>query len=148
MSESRPMYEEAFTSTLTACDNRLMTNTAQPDDALLDIKHVAALLNISPRTLWRLMRQGKISHVKIGDLTKFRRSAVDEFIEANTIKTSTDLLDAEEAARYLGTSARHIRELWARRELTAVKVGRLNRFDPADLAAYVTKQRVEVREGP
>lgn len=53
------------------------------------------------------------------------------------------LLDLEEAAAYLGTSTRHIRQLWAERRLTAVKVGRLVRFDPRDLDSYIETHRIE-----
>lgn len=53
------------------------------------------------------------------------------------------LRDAAYAAAKLGVSERMIRELWARRELGAVKVGRHVRFRDADLATYVERHRVE-----
>jgi excisionase family DNA binding protein len=53
------------------------------------------------------------------------------------------LLDYEAAASYLGTTSRHVRKLWASRELSGIKVGRLVRFDRRDLDAYVERQRVE-----
>lgn len=37
------------------------------------------------------------------------------------------LLDYEAAALYLCTTTRHVRELWARRQLAAIKVGRVKR---------------------
>ena len=52
------------------------------------------------------------------------------------------LLDYEAAASYLCTTARHVRELWARRELAAVKVGRSVRLTRADLDAFVEANRV------
>jgi excisionase family DNA binding protein len=52
------------------------------------------------------------------------------------------LLDYEAAARYLCTTTRHVRELCARRELAAVKVGRLVGFTRADLDAFVAANRV------
>ena len=52
------------------------------------------------------------------------------------------LLDYEAAARYLCTTTRHVRELWARRHLSAVKVGRSVRFTKADLDAFITANRV------
>jgi excisionase family DNA binding protein len=51
------------------------------------------------------------------------------------------LLDYEGAAAYLATTTRHVRELWQRREIAAVKVGRLVRFTQEDLDAYVRLQR-------
>lgn len=56
--------------------------------------------------------------------------------------TGDGLLDYEAAARYLCTTARHVRELWARRELAAIKVGRSVRFAKADLDAFIAANRV------
>ena len=51
------------------------------------------------------------------------------------------LLDYEAAAHYLCTSPRHVRELWAKRHLAAVKVGRSVRFTQADLDAFIANNR-------
>jgi excisionase family DNA binding protein len=56
--------------------------------------------------------------------------------------SGSGLLDYEAAARYLCTTARHVRELWARRELAASKVGRSVRFTQADLDAFIEARRV------
>ncbi|MDA8301369.1 MAG: helix-turn-helix domain-containing protein [Actinomycetota bacterium] len=56
--------------------------------------------------------------------------------------SGSGLLDYEAAARYLCTTARHVRELWARRELAAIKVGRSVRFTKADLDAFIEARRV------
>ena len=53
------------------------------------------------------------------------------------------LLDHEAAASYLGTTSRHVRKLWASRELAGIKVGRLVRFDRRDLDTYIDRHRVE-----
>jgi excisionase family DNA binding protein len=53
------------------------------------------------------------------------------------------LMDYADAARYLCTTPRHIRELWAKRHLAAVKVGRHVRFSRADLDAFITARRVD-----
>jgi excisionase family DNA binding protein len=52
------------------------------------------------------------------------------------------LLDYEAAARYLCTTPRHIRELWAKRYLAAIKVGRRVRFSTRDLDAFIAARRV------
>jgi excisionase family DNA binding protein len=52
------------------------------------------------------------------------------------------LLDYEGAAAYLRTTPRHVRELWARRQLAAIKVGRCVRFTKGDLDAFVAANRV------
>lgn len=51
------------------------------------------------------------------------------------------LLDLSGAAEYLSTSERHIRELWNRRELPAIKVGRKVRFHKDDLDRYINERR-------
>lgn len=43
------------------------------------------------------------------------------------------LLDYVAAAHYLCTTPRHVRELWAKRYLAAIKVGRHVRFARVDL---------------
>lgn len=53
------------------------------------------------------------------------------------------LLDYEQAAKYLGTTPRHVRELWAKRRLPGVKVGRLVRFDIGDLDKFIESNRRE-----
>jgi excisionase family DNA binding protein len=51
------------------------------------------------------------------------------------------LLDLGQAARYLGTTERHIRRLWQERRIAAVKIGRRVRFDQQDLDAFVEANR-------
>ena len=55
------------------------------------------------------------------------------------------LLDYQGAAEYLGTTPRHVKELWAQRRLTAVKVGRRVRFRRCDLDDYVERNLVKAR---
>ncbi len=52
------------------------------------------------------------------------------------------LLDYEGVAHYLCTTPRHVRELWAKRHVAAVKVGRRVRFTQADLDAFIATNRV------
>ncbi len=58
--------------------------------------------------------------------------------------SSGALLDYEGAARYLCTTPRHVRELWEKRRVAAVKVGRRVRFTQADLDAFIATNRVNV----
>lgn len=53
------------------------------------------------------------------------------------------LLDSKAAAERLGITPRHLRSLISRREITFVKVGHLNRFDPAVLDAYIEDNKIE-----
>lgn len=54
-------------------------------DDLLDYDRAAALLDASPNTVRKLVAGRLIRYVKVGRLTKIPRSAVLEFIEANTV---------------------------------------------------------------
>lgn len=49
------------------------------------------------------------------------------------------LYDLSNAAVRLGVSPRMVRELWARRELGGIKVGRHVRFSEADLIEFVER---------
>ena len=53
------------------------------------------------------------------------------------------LLDYDTAADYLCTTRRHVRELWARRFLPAVKVGRYVRFTRTDLDPFIEARLVD-----
>lgn len=55
------------------------------------------------------------------------------------------LLTTKEAAQLLGTSERHVRELWSTHQLSAIKVGRRVRFHPVDIVDYVNRHRVSAR---
>jgi excisionase family DNA binding protein len=61
--------------------------------------------------------------------------------------TATDplphLLTIEELADHLGVNVRHIRRLIAERRVPYMKVGRLVRFDPADVAVWLARTRVD-----
>jgi excisionase family DNA binding protein len=55
------------------------------------------------------------------------------------------MLTTEEAADYLGTTARHVRRLVSDHELCRYKVGGRNRFADVDLDAWLDARRVEGR---
>ena len=57
--------------------------------------------------------------------------------------TAGRLFDLEGAAKYLHDSPRHVRSLWERREIAAIRIGRKIRFDPEDLDRYIDSQRVK-----
>ena len=59
--------------------------------------------------------------------------------------SSGALLDYEGAAHYLCTTPRHVRELWAKRHVAAVKVGRRVRFTQSDLDSFIATNRVNTR---
>ncbi len=47
------------------------------------------------------------------------------------------------AAKYLGTSERHVQRLWAERKIAGHKVGRFVRFAQRDLDEYAARHRQE-----
>lgn len=54
---------------------------------------------------------------------------------------TSPLMDAGAAAKYLNCSTRLVQELWNRREIPAIKVGRLVRFHKDDLDRYIDSHR-------
>ncbi|MGA3222102.1 MAG: helix-turn-helix domain-containing protein [Acidimicrobiales bacterium] len=72
-------------------------------------------------------------------MTRQKRGVLPEHDEGEGYDS---LLDYEAAAAYLCTTPRHVRELWARRQLAAIKVGRCVRFTKGDLDAFIAANRV------
>lgn len=52
-------------------------------EKLLKKKDVCMILDISPATLDRKVKNGELERVKIGNLVKFRPEAVQKYINAN-----------------------------------------------------------------
>jgi excisionase family DNA binding protein len=55
---------------------------------------------------------------------------------------STQLLTIDQLAERLGITARHVRRLIAERRLPYYKVGRLVRFDPAEISQWLKTRRI------
>ena len=49
-------------------------------EEILEVKEVASILKVSTRTVIRLAERNELTAFKIGDLWRFRRSDVDEYI--------------------------------------------------------------------
>ena len=60
-------------------------------------------------------------------------------------KTARRMLTTEEAAAYLGTTARHVRRLVSDHELSQYKVGGRNRFADVELDEWLATRRVDAR---
>jgi len=63
-------------------------------------------------------------------------------------ESPVSLLGVDQVAELLGVTPRLVRELRARRELPAILVGRLLRFDRADIADFIAAQRQPALHGP
>jgi len=55
------------------------------------------------------------------------------------------LMNYQAAAEYLSVSERQVRELWAKRKLLAVNIGRSVRFRPCDLDDDAERQLAPAR---
>ncbi len=55
------------------------------NQGLIDIGDVAALLGRSERFVRRLVEENRISFIKVGKYVMFRRSDVDDWIDARTV---------------------------------------------------------------
>jgi len=49
-------------------------------DDILDAKEVAKILRVNPRTIVRLAERGELPAFRVGDLWRFRRIDVEEYI--------------------------------------------------------------------
>ncbi|MHB1536362.1 MAG: helix-turn-helix domain-containing protein [Acidimicrobiales bacterium] len=56
--------------------------------------------------------------------------------------TLPQLLTIDQLAEQLGITVRHVRRLIAERRVPYLKVGKLVRFDPADIAVWLDHHRV------
>lgn len=63
------------------------TNPNQPKDEILGNTDAAEYIGVTPRTLevWRCTKRYQISFIKVGRLVKYRKSALDAFLESRTI---------------------------------------------------------------
>lgn len=63
------------------------------------------------------------------------------FDSAAPVVDRRQLLDIDAVAELLSTSVRHIRRLVQERRIPVVRVGRLVRFDPVDIDAWLGEHR-------
>lgn len=59
-----------------------------------------------------------------------------------TTETVPRLLTIDQLAEQLGITTRHVRRLIAERRVPYLKVGKLARFDPAEIAGWLDGRRV------
>jgi excisionase family DNA binding protein len=56
--------------------------TLEPNEAL-DANDVARMLKVSYRTVLRLAERGELPYFRVGDLWRFERKDIEEFIKRN-----------------------------------------------------------------
>jgi excisionase family DNA binding protein len=59
-----------------------------------------------------------------------------------TTETVPRLLTIDQLAEHLGITTRHVRRLIAERRVPYLKVGKLVRFDPGEIAGWLDGRRV------
>lgn len=52
-----------------------------PDSSLMTVKEMAAMLRVSPQTLYKMLEQGEIPAVKVGSQWRFDREKIKDWIE-------------------------------------------------------------------
>lgn len=80
---------------------------------LLNPKQLAEYLQLSQRTVYRLLERGGIPAVKVGGQWRFRRTAVDEWLDVNMQRLDADSLSALEHDGEASQEQRHIAQLIA-----------------------------------
>jgi excisionase family DNA binding protein len=65
-----------------ALDSREPESTAGAFERVLNTEEAAALLQIHPKTLQKMAREGTVPAFRIGDLWRFRASALDEWLRS------------------------------------------------------------------
>ena len=57
-------------------------------EPVLNTEEAAALLQVHPKTLQRMARQGRVPAFRIGDLWRFRASALDAWLQSGICSKS------------------------------------------------------------
>ena len=65
-----------------ALDSRESESPAIGFERVLNTEEAAALLQIHPKTLQKMAREGTVPAFRIGDLWRFRASALDEWLRS------------------------------------------------------------------
>ena len=71
-----------------APDSRESESLAMSFERVLNTEEAAALLQIHPKTLQRMARQGAVPAFRIGDLWRFRASSLDQWLRSGLCSKS------------------------------------------------------------
>lgn len=64
--------------------------TLMASEEILEVKDVAKILKVSTRTVIRLAERDELVSFKVGDLWRFRRSDVDDYIQRQIQRRQKD----------------------------------------------------------
>jgi len=70
---------------------------------LMTLQEVADYLRVTVKTIYRLLRRGKIPATKVGNQWRFEKTSIDEWLQRNSVGTKANILvvDDEESIRTL-----------------------------------------------
>ena len=70
---------------------------------LITVREVAAYLRVTEKTIYRLLRQGKIPATRVGHSWRFDKALIDEWLHRSSVGTKANILvvDDEEMIRVL-----------------------------------------------
>jgi len=70
---------------------------------LMTVEEVAGYLRVTEKTIYRLLRRGKIPATKVGHQWRFNKTLVDKWLRGNSVKAKANILvvDDEEVVRSL-----------------------------------------------
>jgi excisionase family DNA binding protein len=76
-----------------------MEGTTETADRLMTVKQVAAFLNINERTVLKLVSEGALPGVKIGNQWRFRKPMLDTWLDDQMLGVGPRYFDVSELAR-------------------------------------------------
>lgn len=106
-------------------------------DGLLSVQDTAAVLQVSPRTVRRLIDRGALRPVRVGATLAIRRADIPGLSRPDQSADGPQehLLTVHEAAVRLGCAPRTVRSLAARGQLRTIQIGGTKRWSPSDVEA-------------
>jgi excisionase family DNA binding protein len=111
---------------------------------MLTVKNVCEYLGVSRRTVYRLIKSGKLSAKRISGQWRFEQKDVDRLLTYKSPSKyiiKSDLMTLNEVCEYLGLSRFTIYRLIDNNKLPAVKSGGQWRFAKDDVRKFLTRGR-------
>jgi len=116
-------------------------------NALLSVQDTAAVLQVSPRTVRRLIDRGALTPIRVGATLAIRRADIPGLSRPDRPADGPQerLLTVHEAAARLGCAPRAVRSLAARGKLRTIEFGGTKRWSPSDVEALRRTGVTDVR---